>query len=57
MDTVKVTCYGKTETLKRNEALNKYSEAMMWSDGSELQRYAKIVEELLSGCVECSDEY
>lgn len=57
MKTVKITCYGKTETLPYNTALEKYTEAMMWSDGSELQRYAKIVGELLSGCTECSDEY
>lgn len=57
MDKVKVTCYGRTETLTRKDALTKYTEAMAWSEGSELERYAKIVSELLSGCSECSDEY
>lgn len=57
MSLVKITCYGKTETMPRSEALSKYSEAMLGSDGSEMQRYAKIVGELLDGLTECSDEY
>ena len=57
MDLVKVTCYGRTETLTRNEALKKYSEAILWSDGSERDRYAQIVAELVDGWSTVSDEF
>lgn len=57
MKMVKITCYDETETLPYDKALQKYTEAMLWSDGSERERYAQIVGELLSGCTECSDEY
>ena len=55
MDIVNVTCYGRTETLTRNEALTKYVEAMLWSDGSEKERYANIVGELYAGYTDVSD--
>ena len=57
MDIVKVTCYGRTETLTRNEALRKYSEAILGSDGSERDRYAQIVAELVDGWSTVSDEF
>lgn len=55
MDLVKVTCYGRTETLTRNEALNKYSEGILCSEGSERERYANIVAGLLNGLKEVDD--
>ena len=56
MDMVKITCYGKTETMTRNDAMNKYVEAMLWSDGSEKERYANIVGGLMCGLSEVSDD-
>lgn len=56
MDLVRVTCYGKTEELTRNEATEKYLEAMLWSEGSESERYSIILGGLLSGLSDVSDE-
>lgn len=56
MDKVKVTCYGKTEELTRSDAIAKYGEAILWSDGSERERYANIVGGLLAGLNEVCDE-
>lgn len=53
---VKVTCYGKTEELTKEEATNKYMEAYAWSDGSERERYANILFGLMTGLTEVSDE-
>lgn len=44
---VTVMCYGREFTFDtRKEALKHFLEAMMFSEGSELQRYSKIVCEL-----------
>ena len=55
-DIVKVTCYYKTEEYERTEAINKFRECVLCSEGSEQSRYSKILGELLSGYKECSDE-
>lgn len=56
LDTVKVTCYGKTEVWDtRQEAGKFYLEAMCNSEGSECNRYIKIFAELVQGKDECSD--
>ena len=58
LDSVKVTCYGKTEVWDtRQEAGKFYFEAICNSEGSECDRYIKIFAELVQGKVECSDEY
>ena len=57
MDLVKITCYGKTETKERKDAIAEYAEAMAWSDGSERDRYTNIFIGLISGATEVSDEY
>lgn len=57
MDIVNVTCYGKTERMERQKAINKFAEAIAWSDGSEKERYANILVGLLSGSTDVSDEY
>ena len=56
MDMVTITCYGKTETMTRSEAINFYVDGMMSCDGAEKSRYANIVGQLLLGWKECSDE-
>ena len=57
LDTVKVTCYGKTEVWDtRQEAGKFYFEALCNSEGSECDRYIKIFAELVLGKDECSDE-
>lgn len=57
LDSVKVTCYGKTEVWDtRHEAGKFYFEAICNSEGSECDRYIKIFAELVQGKVECSDE-
>jgi hypothetical protein len=57
LDTVKITCYGKTQTWdSRKEAADFYLRAIAGSEGSECERYTKIYTELLMGFSECSDE-
>lgn len=57
LDTVKVTCYGKTEVWDtRQDAGKFYFEALCNSEGSECDRYIKIFAELVLGKDECSDE-
>ena len=55
---VRVTCYRKTETMTRGEALAYYQEGMMCCDpgSSECQRYTTIVCRLMDGLTEVSDE-
>lgn len=57
LDSVKVTCYGKTEKWdSRKDAMEFYLMAMSGSEGSEQSRYTKIYTELSMGMSECSDE-
>ena len=56
MDLVKITCYNRTETMEREDAIAKYVEAMAWSDGSERDRYVNVYLGLISGATEVSDE-
>ena len=55
---IKITCYGTVEFwYDRKKAIQRYTECVLSSEGSEQSRYAKILAELNSGCTECSDEY
>ena len=57
LETVKITCYGKTETWdSRKEAADFYFKAIAGAEGSECERYTTIYTELLMGLSECSDE-
>lgn len=56
MDKVKITCYGKTETMERNEAIKFYRECADWSEGSERERYVNILFGLMDGLNEVTDE-
>ena len=55
---VTVTCYRKTETMTRKEAIEKYQEGMMCCDpgSSECERYTTIYCKLMEGEREVSDE-
>lgn len=48
-DIVTITCYGQTEKMKRQEAIDFYLEGMMCCEGSEAERYSNIYFQLLEG--------
>lgn len=53
---MKVICYNDEEVWdSREEALEFYMKAMAGSEGSEQERYAKIVAELAMGKAVCTD--
>ena len=55
-DSVKVICYNDEEVWdSREDALEFYMKAMAGSEGSEQERYAKIVAELAMGKAVCTD--
>lgn len=54
-DQVKVTCYGKTETMLRRDALTKYYDCMRNSEGAENERYQRIFFQLMEGQTDCND--
>lgn len=54
-DIVKVTCYGTTKEYERKEAIKRFLEGMMCSEGSERERYTNIYLGLLQGLKEVSD--
>ena len=54
-DVVTVICYGSAEHIERADAIRKYSECVMCSEGSEQSRYAQILAELLHGYRVCTD--
>ena len=57
LDSVKVTCYGSTETWdSRKDAMEFYLRAMASSEGSEQSRYTKVYTELAMGLSDCTDE-
>lgn len=55
---VTITCYRKTDTMTRREALDFYAEGMMCCDAgsSECARYATICNQLMAGFKVVSDE-
>ena len=54
---VLVTCYGKAKTYRRADAIEFFSQGVMECDGSEAERYATIVAQLLAGYREVTDEW
>jgi hypothetical protein len=57
LDTVTVTCYGKTESWdSRKEAGEFYLKAIAGSEGSECERYTRIYKEIMMGLPVCTDE-
>ena len=58
LNTVKVICYNDEEVWdSKEDALEFYMKAMASSEGSERERYAKIVVELMEGNESCTDTY
>ena len=55
MDKVKITCYGKTGTMERSEAMKFYRECADMSEGSERERYVNILFGLMDGLSEVND--
>jgi hypothetical protein len=53
---VKTVCYGRERTWNsRNDAINFFSEGVLNSEGSEQQRYLKILVDLTLGKIVCRD--
>ena len=55
-DIVSIRCYDRWEKMDRKEAIDKYSLAILCSDGFELKRYALILAQLVRGENVCTDE-
>jgi len=54
---VTVTCYGKTEPMTREKAIDEFYTGMMCCEGSEGERYKSIYCQLMNGDTNVSDEY
>lgn len=54
-DIVTISCYGKEEKMSRLDAMKKYQECVLCSEGSERDRYVNILVALLNGDKYCSD--
>lgn len=54
-DMVTITCYGKTESRDRNEAMQFYMDCAQNSEGHERNRYFNILTDLMDGKTKCSD--
>ena len=55
-DIVTVVCYGQSERMTREKAIKKFKTVIMCSEGSEQERYARILSLLLDGEKVCSDK-
>ena len=55
-ENVSVTCYGKTDEMKRGEALAFYFDCMCNSEGPEHERYETIFFQLMFGLTAVSDQ-
>lgn len=55
-DLVTVTCYGKTKTWERKDAIAFFLEGMRYCDGAERDRYTNIYLQLIDGAKEAYDE-
>ena len=55
-DIVTITCYNKTSQMERKQAIEFYTSCVLCSEGSERERYSKILAELIDNYKICSDE-
>lgn len=55
-DWVTVTCYGDSQRMRRQDAIEFYEEAQANSDGCERERYLNVLEDLRNGLKTCSDK-
>ena len=57
LNVVKTTCYGETKIWdSRQDAIKEFLEGITCCEGSERERYTKIYLQLISGCIECTDD-
>ena len=56
-NTVTIVCYGKTETMDRDEAIAFYSEGVVSCEGSEQDRYMSVLMGLQKGLTTVDDEW
>lgn len=54
-DVVTIICYNKKERKTRRDAIEEFSEAMAYCEGSERDRYTNIFMQLMAGRMECDD--
>lgn len=57
--TFKITCYGSTKTYPESERdikIKEFAEAVRCCEGSEKERYANILSDLLNGLSHAKDE-
>ena len=52
---VTIICNGQVEKMLREEAIQKYLTCMTWSEGTEKERYANIISDLVADNDVCSD--
>ena len=55
MDEVIIICYREAKTMRRQEAIEFFAEGVAECDGSEKERYANILADLLAGKHICRD--
>lgn len=55
-DIVTVRCYYEEEKMERDKAIKLYKECFACSDGSEKERYAEILFDLMDGKDYCDDK-
>lgn len=54
---ITIVCYGKaSKWYNRKLAIQEYTTAVLCSEGSERERYSKILAELIDNRMYCSDE-
>lgn len=53
---VQVTCYRKTKTMTRKQAIKEFYEGMLCCEGSEGERYTTIYLQLMEGLTNVTDE-
>ena len=54
-DVVVITCYNQTSKMVRKDAMMHYLEWLLYTEGSEQERYANILRQLFMGKTECND--
>ena len=54
---VLVTCYGKTESMRREDAIDEFYEGARCCDGCESERYWNIYSQLMDGEMHAYDEF
>lgn len=56
LDIVTITCYDKTKTMMRHEAIAFYKDCILASDGQKRHRYENIYMGLIQGDDHVSDQ-